>query len=80
MLKKKDENSIFIFNDKNENNKNGFLPFDFNSQSSANGNTTGDITFLNDIKSQGGESFNIGHLYNENQNGNNNYGGFDYVR
>ena len=78
-VENKDDNSIFTFNDKNENNKNGSLPFDFNSQSSANGNIAGDITFLNDIKSQGGESFNLGHLDNENQNGNNNFGGFDFL-
>ena len=75
----KDDNSIFTFNDKNENNKTASLPFPFSSQTSANGNTAGDINFLNDIKSQGGESFTLGQIENENPNGNNNFGGFDFL-
>ena len=76
----KDDNSIFTFNDKNENNKGGSLPFPFSSQSSVSGGGVGDITFLNDIKSQGGESFTLGQTENENQNNNNNnFGGFDFL-
>ena len=76
----KDDNSIFTFNDKNENNKGGSLPFPFSSQSSVSGGGVGDITFLNDIKSQGGESFTLGQAENENQNNNNNnFGGFDFL-
>jgi hypothetical protein len=75
----KDDNSIFTFNDKNENNKTASLPFAFSSQISANDNTAGDINFLNDIKSQGGESFTLGQIENENPNGNNNFGGFDFL-
>ena len=78
-INNKDDNSIFTFNDKNENNKTASLPFAFSSQISANDNTAGDINFLNDIKSQGGESFTLGQIENENPNGNNNFGGFDFL-
>jgi len=73
----KDDNSIFTFNDKNENNKGASLPFPFSSQSSAGG-AGENIMFLNDMKSQGGESFNLGQFDNENQN-NNNFGGLDFL-
>ena len=75
----KDNNSIFTFNDKNENNKGGAsLPFPFSSQSSTGGAVDNNITFLNDMKSQGGESFNLGQFENDNQN-NNNFGGLDFL-
>ena len=75
----KDNNSIFTFNDKNENNKGGAsLPFPFSSQSSTGGVGDNNIAFLNDMKSQGGESFNLGQFENDNQN-NNNFGGLDFL-
>ena len=75
----KDNNSIFTFNDKNENNKGGAsLPFPFSSQSSTGGAGDNNIAFLNDMKSQGGESFNLGQFENDNQN-NNNFGGLDFL-
>ena len=73
----KDNNSLFTFNDKNENNKGASLPFPFSSQSSAGGAVDNNIMFLNDMKSQGGESFNLGQFENDNQN--NNLGGLDFL-
>ena len=71
----KEDNSYFTFNDKNENNKETSLPFPFSSQSSMDGGEN--AMFLNDLKSQGGESFNLGQIENGTQN--NNFGGLDFL-
>ena len=71
----KEDNSYFTFNDKNENNKEISLPFPFSSQSSVDGGEN--AMFLNDLKSQGGESFNLGQIENGTQN--NNFGGLDFL-
>ena len=80
----KDDNSIFTFNEKNDNDggKGISLPFPFSSQSSvAGGNDNNNINnnFLNDMKSQD-NSFALSQFENDNnQNNNNNFGGFDFL-
>ena len=76
----KNDNSIFSFNDKND-NKASSLPFPFNSQSSAGGGNDNSI-FLNDMKSQGGETFTLSQFESENKNNinnANNFGGIDFL-
>ena len=77
----KEENSLFTFNEKNDNNKGGSLPFPFSSQSSVGGGN--ENMFLNDMKSEGGESFVLSQFENDNQNNNNNnnnnFGGLDFL-
>ena len=76
----KDENSIFTFNDKNDNNNKGTsLPFPFSSQSSVAGGNDNNNNFLNDMKSQD-NSFALSQFENDNnQNNNNNLGGLDFL-
>ena len=76
----KDENSIFTFNDKNDNNNKGTsLPFPFSSQSSVTGGNDNNNNFLNDMKSQD-NSFALSQFENDNnQNNNNNLGGLDFL-
>ena len=76
----KNDTSIFSFNDKSE-NKNNSLPFPFSSQSSVGGVNDNNM-FLNDMKSQSGETFNLNQFESDNKNAinnNNNFGGFDFL-
>ena len=76
----KNDNSIFPFNDKND-NKSSSLPFPFSSQSSVAGGNDNNI-FLNDINSQGGESFTLSQFESQNKNKSNdqnNFGALDFL-
>lgn len=78
----KNDNSFFPFNDRND-NKNSSLPFPFSSQSSvAGGNDNNNNNFLNDINTQGGESFILSQFESQNKNksnDSNNFGAFDFL-
>ena len=77
----KNDNNIFPFNDKND-NKNSSLPFPFSSQSSVAGGNDNNNIFLNDINSQGGESFILSQFESQNKNkssDSNNFGAFDFL-
>ena len=72
----KDNNSIFTFNDKNDTNQKGSLPFPFISQSSQEG---GEVPFFNNDGKSPNESFSLGQTGGDNQNNNNNMSGFDFL-
>ena len=72
----KDNNSLFTFNDKNDTNQKGSLPFPFISQSSQEG---GEVPFFNNDGKSPNESFSLGQNDGDNQNNNNNMNGFDFL-